>query len=166
MQPPPRESPSQWLITHNTIRVLSVQSDGIALSDYSGSGALEAVVSHNKIILDGANWGGIFTFGLQDAFISNNIIRGTGAYGIECDFTSNSLLLGNNVQNVDAFWFPIFLYGSSDCVIVGGSTKTTVGDFAGYNNIIVGMNNMQGNSPGQEIQEAMEQKRELIQSFS
>ena len=157
-------SPCQWLITRNTLRP-SIWADGIMLEDYTGSGAFEAVVSHNKITLDDTIWGGIWTLMLQDAYISNNIIRGTGAYGIECDFSINNLLLGNNVQNVDAFWFPIILYKSSNCVIVGGSTKTSVADFAGSNNIIVGMNNMQGNSPGQEIQEAMELKRELIQSF-
>ncbi|MFW9818689.1 MAG: hypothetical protein ACFFE5_03685, partial [Candidatus Thorarchaeota archaeon] len=163
MQPPPRESPSKWLITHNTIRVLSLDADGIALMDYSPTKSLEAVIMHNKIILEDVNWGGIWTYGLQDAFISNNILRGTGDYGIVCAFAYNHLLLGNNVQNLDAFWAPIVLLYASECVVVGGSTKANVIDIAGSNNIIIGMNNMQGNAPGPEIQEAMEYKRELFQ---
>jgi hypothetical protein len=163
MQPPPRESPSKWFITHNTIKVLSLDADGIALMDYSPTKSLEAIVMHNKIILEDVNWGGIWTFGLQDAFISNNIIRGTGDYGIVCAFAYNHLLLGNNVQNLNAFWAPIVLIYASECIVVGGSTKTNVLDIAGSNNIIVGMNNIQGNAPGQEIQEAMEYKRELFQ---
>jgi hypothetical protein len=158
-------SASQWLITHNTIQVLSNDSDGIFLADLSEFKSLEAVVSHNKIILDDVNFGGIWTSFLQDAIICNNIILGTGDYGIACAFAYNNLLLGNNVQKVDASWAPVVLLFASECVVVGGSTKTNALDIAGYNNIIVGMNNMQGNSPGQEIQEAMEQKRELIKSF-
>ncbi|NHJ25404.1 MAG: hypothetical protein EAX89_12555 [Candidatus Lokiarchaeota archaeon] len=164
MQPPPRE-PSQWLITHNIIRVLSLDADGIALMDYSPAKSLEAVISHNKIMLDDANWGGIWTYGLQDAFISNNIICGKGEYGIACAFAYNNLLLGNNVQNVDAYWASVALIFASGCVVVGGSTKTNVLDIGGDNNIIVGISNMQGTSPGPEIQEAMEQKRAIFKLF-
>ncbi len=164
LQPPPREAPSQWLITHNTIKVLSLDSDGISLMDFSPK-SLEAVVSHNTIVLDDVNWGAIWTQGLQDAFFSNNIIRGTGAYGIFCASAYNNLLLGNNVQNVDAQAAPIVLAYSFNCIVVGGSTKTNVLNFGGDNNLIVGMNNMQGNPPGPEIQEAMERKREFVQSF-
>ncbi|MFX1497303.1 MAG: right-handed parallel beta-helix repeat-containing protein [Promethearchaeota archaeon] len=155
---------SQWKITHNTIRVSS-SADGIGLMDYSSIKSLEVVVSHNKIVLDDTEWGGIWIEGLQDAFISNNIIRGTGAYGIGSAFPYNNMILGNNVQDVVASWAPIFLYGASECVVVGGSTKTNVADIDGYNNIIVGCNNMQINSLGPEIKEAMELKREIIQSF-
>jgi hypothetical protein len=164
MQPPPREL-SQWLIIHNTIKVLSLESDGIALMDFSPTKSLEVVVSHNKIILDGANWGGMWTYGLQDAFISNNIILGEGYYGIGSVAAYNHLMLGNNVQNVDPNWGHIVLLWASECVVVGGSTKTNVLDIGGLNNLIVGMNNMHDTSLGQEIQEAMEQKKELVQSF-
>ncbi len=160
----PSLSPSQWLITHNNLKV-SNSADGIGLWDHTPIKSLEAVVSHNKIILEDTIYGGIWTEGLQDAFISNNIIRGTGDYGIGCFFAYNNLILGNNVQNVDASWVHIALLRSSECVIVGGSTKMNVLDFKGTNNLIVGMNNMLGNPPGPEIQEAMEQKREFLQSF-
>ncbi|MGB5910794.1 MAG: right-handed parallel beta-helix repeat-containing protein, partial [Promethearchaeia archaeon] len=162
---PDWESASQWLITHNTIKVLSDDSDGIFLGDFSSFKSLEAVVSHNKIILVDVNYGGIWTSFLQDTIICNNIIRGTGDYGIGCAYAYNNLLLGNNVQNVDASWAPVVLIFATECVVVGGSTKTNVLNMFGTNNLIVGMNNMQDNSLGQEIQEAMEQKRELIQSF-
>jgi hypothetical protein len=155
--------PCQWLITHNTIKP-SIFADGIALQDFTGSSSLEAVVAHNKIICN-TFWGGIWTQNLQDAFISNNIIRGTGDYGIGCLYPFNNLLLGNNVQNIDTSSAPSVLLGASECVIVGGSSKTNVLDIDGYNNIIVGMNNMQDNTLGQEIQEAMEQKRDLMRSF-
>ncbi|MFX1501868.1 MAG: hypothetical protein ACFFDH_12965 [Promethearchaeota archaeon] len=156
-------SPCKWLITHNTLRP-SIMADGICLEDYTGSGSLEVVVSQNKIMCD-TLWGGIWTTMVGDAFISNNIICGTADYGIAGYYAYNTLLLGNNVQNVDASWAPIVMLSASECVIVGGSTKTNVLDIGGYNNIIVGMNNIQGNSPGPEIQEALEQKMELLKSF-
>jgi parallel beta-helix repeat protein len=155
-------SPCQWFITHNSLKP-SIMADGICLEDYTG-GSLKAIVSHNKIICD-TLWGGIWTTMVQDAFIINNIIRGTADYGIACYYGYNNLLLGNNVQNVEASWAPIVLLWASECIIVGGSTKTNVLDIGGTNNIIVGMNNMQGNSPGPEIQEALEQKREILKSF-
>ncbi|MFX0076531.1 MAG: right-handed parallel beta-helix repeat-containing protein [Candidatus Hermodarchaeota archaeon] len=152
----------QWLIRHNTIKP-TILADGISLQDFT-AGSLKGVVSHNKIELD-TFWGGIWTSDVSNAFISNNIVRGTGDYGIVCAFANNNMLLGNNVQNVDASWASIVLLYSSECVVVGGSTKKNVLDIAGFNNIIVGMNNMQSNSPGPEIQEAMELKRELIRCF-
>jgi parallel beta-helix repeat protein len=152
----------QWFIHHNTIRP-TILADGILLQDFT-AGSLKAVVSHNKIYLD-TFWGGIWTSYVSNAFISNNIVSGTGDYGIVCAFAYNNVLLGNNVQTVDAYWASVVLLYASDCVVVGGSTKKNVLDIAGLNNIIVGMNNMQGNSPGPEIQEAMELKRELIRSF-
>jgi hypothetical protein len=161
MQFAPR--PCQWLITHNTLKP-TIMADGICLADFTGSGSLEAVVSHNKILCD-TFWGGIWTTMVQNAFISNNIIRGAADYGIVCYKGFNHLLLGNNVQNLDVTWAHIVLLWASECIIVGGSTKTNVLDIGGYNNIIVGMNNMQGNAPGPEIQEAMEQKRELVKSL-
>ncbi|MHA2288789.1 MAG: right-handed parallel beta-helix repeat-containing protein, partial [Promethearchaeota archaeon] len=164
----PIESSSQWLIAHNSLKV-SYSADGIILGDISfrssGIKSIETVISHNKIILDDTYYGGIYTLGLKDAFISNNEIHGTGFYGIECDFAYNNLILGNNIQNVDAFWAPIILYYAIYCVVVGGSTKTNVWDMWGINNILVGVNNMQGNPPGPEIQEAMEQKMKIIQSI-
>jgi hypothetical protein len=35
----------------------------------------------------------------------------------------------------------------------------------GYENVFVGVNNMQGNSPGQDIADAMEQKRDMAALF-
>jgi len=89
-------SPCQWRITRNTIRVTGL-ADGIGLQDQAE--AIEAVVSHNKIILDDTMWGGIWTLRLQDAFIYNNIIRGTGGYGMGCAFTDNCLIIGNSISN-------------------------------------------------------------------
>ncbi|MFW9942613.1 MAG: NosD domain-containing protein [Candidatus Thorarchaeota archaeon] len=89
-------SPCQWRVTRNTIRV-SGFADGIGLQDHVES--IHAVVSRNKIILDDTMCGGIWTFGLLDASIINNYIRGTGDYGIECVSTNNSQILGNIISN-------------------------------------------------------------------
>ncbi|MHA2386093.1 MAG: hypothetical protein ACXAEE_07780 [Candidatus Thorarchaeota archaeon] len=51
------------------------------------------------------------------------------------------------------------------CTVVGGPTRTNVWDFMGYENVFVGVNNMQGNSPGQDIADAMEQKRDMAALF-
>lgn len=90
-------SPCQWLITRNTVRP-SLFADGIALADYTGSGSLEAVVSYNNIVCD-TFWGGIWTYGLQDAYIGKNLIHGTGDYGIGCAFTDNSMIHSNTISN-------------------------------------------------------------------
>jgi len=74
------------------------------------------------------------------------------------------MLLGNNVKNFTAGAAPILLAdGTSRCTVVGGNNKTNVLD-AGTDNILVGVNNMFGNDPGQEIKEAMKRKLEILKS--
>ena len=101
----PALSPSEWCIYRNTIKA-SVFSDGIGLQD--NLGAVEAVVAHNKIRLDDTVWGGIWTFGLRDAYIYNNRISGSGDYGIGCDFTDNCMFFGNimtHLENNGAYFY-------------------------------------------------------------
>ncbi|MFW9948170.1 MAG: NosD domain-containing protein [Candidatus Odinarchaeota archaeon] len=89
--------PCKWLITGNTIRPLWL-TDGITLEDYTGSGALKAIVSHNEIILD-TFWGGMWTNGVKNIFIYRNFISGTGDYGITLATTDKCLILSNRISN-------------------------------------------------------------------
>jgi parallel beta-helix repeat protein len=107
--------PCQWFITGNNIKP-SILADGILLEDYTGSGALKAVVSHNKIILD-YTYGGIWTYGVKRAFISGNFISGTGGYGIALAFTDNCLILSNHISNY--LYNGITLLGSNRNLILG-----------------------------------------------
>ncbi len=53
----------------------------------------------------------------------------------------------------------------SYCTVVGGTSKTDVLDIWGYESTFVGVNNMQGNPPGQDIADAMEQRRDMAELF-
>jgi hypothetical protein len=53
---------------------------------------------------------------------------------------------------------------SSNCTVVGSGQKTNVLD-EGMDNILTGVNNMQGNPPGPEIHEAMKRKVEMMSQF-
>lgn len=174
----PLPSPSEFLISHNTIHAI-VFADGVGLEDYGplfgGGKTLEAVVSNNKIILDNTLFGGIVGIFAQDAVVSNNKITGTGGAGIYGgvfgDTVAGWMIEGNNVENVNATspLFPISANillgpGTSNCTVVGGSSKTNVLD-QGTNNILVGVNNMgQGQELGQALRDAMKQKLELRKS--
>jgi parallel beta-helix repeat protein len=112
-------SPCKWRITGNTLKP-SVLADGILFWDYSGSGALEAVVSHNKIYFDvPLGYGGIWTSFVQDASIYGNIIHGTGGYGIGGAFTNDCLILGNSISNSE--FNGMYFYQSSSNFILGNT---------------------------------------------
>jgi hypothetical protein len=165
--------PSSVLISHNNIYGVSEEADGIAGYDFSflvgHDGLIDMVITHNKISLDNTTYGGIFGLGIQNSLISNNTIFGTGPtgiyMGISGDFVSGCTLLGNNVQNLDAYIAPIWLGpGTSNCTVLGGNNKSNVWD-QGIDNILVGVNSMQGNPPGPEIREALQRKMEIIKSI-
>ncbi len=140
--------PCKWLITGNTIKPLMF-TDGILLEDYTGSGALEAVVSHNEIILD-TFFGGMWTNGLQDAVIYRNFISGTGSYGMGCVFTDDCLILSNRVSNYASNG--MYFYQSSHNLIQGNYIRNNGGwglilEESNYNCIMINMfyNNALGN---------------------
>jgi len=141
-------SPCHWLITDNIIKPLMF-TDGILLEDYTGSGALEAVVSHNEIILD-TFFGGMWTNGLQDAFIYRNFISGTGSYGMGCVFTDDCLILSNRVSNYASNG--MYFYQSNQNLIMGNYIRNNGGwglilEESNYNCIMINMfyNNALGN---------------------
>jgi hypothetical protein len=161
-------------ISHNTI-ISRATSDAVWLADYAvpyfGLKSLNAIVSHNKIVMENSMWGGIYASSAQDVVVTHNVISGSGVAGIYIGVWGNPCpgwtILGNNVQNVvdSPYWgwsAGVWLgIGSSYCAVVG--TKTTVVD-EGYENTIVGVNNM-GNPPGQAIADALEQKRNIMGLF-
>lgn len=164
--------PSSLLISHNTIHAVHI-ADGVGIEDYAPlvgeNGRLHTVISNNRIILDNTWYGGIWGYSAQDVVVTNNVIEGTGLAGIytgvDWEPVSGWTILGNNVQNVDADVAPIWLGpGTSNCTVVGGSSESNVWD-QGTDNILVGVNNMQGNPPGPEIKEALEKKLEIIKSL-
>ncbi len=93
---------------------------------------MKTLVSSNHITMDGA-WGGIQLIHGQGAVITNNRITGTGDAGIYMgavgDFVDSCIVKGNNVNHVVANVAPIWLgEGTSNCIVIGGKTKTDVLD--------------------------------------
>ncbi len=159
---------SQLLITHNNFNVVEVGfgADGILIVDLAplfGAGkSVDVLISQNTINTQGIAFGGIDTFLVEGAVISNNRLSGSGTAGILVNASTQCMLLGNNVENFTAAVAPIWLLeGTSSCTTVGGKNKANVFD-QGTDNILVGVNNMFGNDPGQEIKEAMKRKLELL----
>ena len=168
----PWPSPSSYLISHNTLRVAG-PVDAIGIFDVGslfGQGKkVNAVVSHNRIHLEDGLWGAVWGFGAQDVLVANNKISGSGKGGIYFGYqglpSSGWTIIGNNVQDLEASVASIWLgEATSNCTVIGGSNKTNVLD-EGTDNIITGVNNMQGNPPGPEIQEAMKRKVEMLSQF-
>jgi hypothetical protein len=176
----PQES-SQFLIQHNTFKATGGYVVGLWLVDFgppSGLGkAADFVISDNTIQLAGSGtdpaWAGIDAVFAVGAVISNNRISGGNALlGIAAEGSSQCMVLGNNVQQLDALWAPVGLITTdwgwgpmetSYCTVVGGNNKTNVYD-EGTKNVLVGVNNMQGNPPGPAIKAAMQRKRDLLKS--
>ncbi|MFX1477754.1 MAG: NosD domain-containing protein, partial [Promethearchaeota archaeon] len=99
---------SQWVITHNSVHTF-FGADGIILYDwyadveeeYTWEPSIEAVISHNRVILDNEEWGGMVIIGVDDAYIINNVIRGVGDYGLDLWVCNNLKVFGNRIQ-IDA----------------------------------------------------------------
>jgi len=113
---------SEWFITHNSLYTF-FGADAIILYDFyvdygSWEPSIEAEISHNHIILNNEEWGGMVIIGVDDALISDNVITGVGDYGIDLWFCNNLKILGNRIQ-IDAIgtigneWYSF--YGMSLC---------------------------------------------------
>ncbi|MFW9768474.1 MAG: hypothetical protein ACFFF9_07080 [Candidatus Thorarchaeota archaeon] len=182
--PVPNVSPSTLLIHHNTFRQPSAYATdwaGIELWDYwnawYGESTIKPVIQQNLIISEThiAPWGPIFGCSIDDAVIAYNIFRGeglaaiylTGAadWGISDVTSTRCLLIGNNLAGFDSYLADIYFgIGTSECMVIGGHDVFDENTywFGITTNVFVGVNNMQGNSPGQAIAAAMEHKRELM----
>jgi hypothetical protein len=177
----PLQVPSQFLIQHNTLNAKGSSMDGVWALDLgppSGLGkTADLVISDNTIQLAGSEtdpaWAGVEAVFTVDAVISNNRISGGNAFlGIAAEASSQCMLKANNVQQLQALWAPVGLLGvnsgfpwdTSYCTVVGGNNKTNVYD-EGTKNVLVGVNNMQGNAPGPAIKAAMQRKMEMIKSM-
>ncbi len=138
---------------------------------------IQATVSNNTIQLGGTEaspaYAGVESLYSLGAVISNNRISGENAImGMAVEADSQCMIKGNNLQQLQPLWVPVALLGvnsgfpfdTSDCTVVGGNNKTNVYD-EGTNDIVVGVNNMNGNPPGPAIRDAMKRKMEMIKSI-
>ncbi len=178
--PPPTE-PSRITISHNTIDVFAHiinPSFGMFLGDASlrfGTQAMHASITKNTIrqidIGHGTNAvAGIYHIEGKDTLIWNNRISGNYllggiAAGFAAPFVGENLaIVGNNMRGTTAGVAPIWLGPfTSSSVVVGGPNNRHVFD-EGVGNIVTGVNNMNGNPPGPEVQEAIEQMRDFRKS--
>lgn len=176
------DAPGLYFFTHpeNIRSGVNVTRNRIKLrpdSSYAGAeiwaryGEVSAVISNNKIHSPShiPPFGAIFSFGVDGAVVTNNIITGEGYAAIYVGMynlpTEGCLLKGNNVQNFNASLAQIILGPrTSNYTVIGGSNKCNVID-NGTDNIIVGVNNMGYMELGQDIKEAIEKKKEMIENL-
>jgi hypothetical protein len=176
------QGPTQFLIQHNTFKVTGGYVYSIWAVDFgppSGWGkTADFMIRDNTIWIAGSDVdpaaAGVDVLFAVGAVISNNRIRGENVLaGIAAEGSSECMLLGNNVQQLDALLAPVALLtadwgwgpmATSYCTVVGGSNKTNVYD-EGTGNVLVGVNNMQGYTPGPAIRDAMKRKMEIIKSM-
>ena len=174
--------PSQFLIQHNTFKAAASWENGVWAVDFGppmGVGkTADFVISDNTVEIASSEadpaWAGIDAVFAVGAVISNNRISGRNVLiGIAAEGSSQCMVLGNNVQHLDALWAPVALVTTdwgwgpmetSYCTVVGGNNKINSYD-EGTNNVLTGVNNMQGNPPGPAIKEAMKKKQELLKSL-
>jgi len=166
--------PSNFFFHHNNI---SNTPGGfwasIELWNYGGEigqSVGNIIIANNKISVTDNNppYEGIFSYFIDNLYVTNNIITGRGLAGIWIEPfgtpASGCLLQGNNLNNFDAMLAPIYLgSGTSNCTVIGGNNKVNVFD-EGTENILTGVNN-QGMNIGLSLSDALERKREIIKIF-
>jgi parallel beta-helix repeat protein len=178
------ETPSSFTIQHNQFKVKGSYGQGVWIVDYGPPSGLgkkgDFIVSNNTITIEpsanGPAYAGIQTDFSVGTVISNNRIVGSGLFGISIEGDTQCMVKGNNVNGVTAevasiglltnWWFAPAFFPANNCTVLGSGNKTNVyADPEGYNNIVVGVNNMQGNPPDPDIRDAMKHKAEMIKSL-
>lgn len=175
--PPSLLTTMNVVFRHNDIEMVTNDPewawDGISIGDWAnalgGGPKIEATVSNNSVFLNNSPWGGIAFEGANEILVTNNKVWGkgfSGIYGGGYGLPSyGGILKGNNVNQIVADVAPIWLgIGTSNFTVVGGTNRTNVFD-EGTGNVLTGVNNMQGNAPGQTIKDAMSRKADIMRLF-
>jgi len=138
------------------------------------------IVSNRIHSEDSLASGPIWMYGVDNALIANNIITGTGPSAIYIGvdpmgvdpISSGLMIRGNNLEgwqvtDYDGFWgsvqaaAPIWLgSGATNCIVIGNARHNVADD--GIDNILLGVDKIQGPIIGQETKEMMELKKSLI----
>ena len=172
----PIETASSFLVSHNRLKAMGADEDAIFVADcapwYGEGKSGDFVISHNDITLeprgDRIASDGIESYQTDGSIISNNRIVGSGWTGIAIWEDTRDVIIANNVENVTAeFFYPTqicLMDMTNNCTVVGFGNKTNVYD-EGVNNNLVGVNSMQGYTPGPAIRDAMKRKMEMIKSM-
>jgi hypothetical protein len=156
---------STFLVSHNTIRA-DGSADGIFLADWTSPETgkmLVAEISHNEFLMNNGwccqavnGW-----WNTRDVLVRNNRFTGVANIGVATGFVrwgtdTGWTLVGNNFEGLDAL--PVYLGRySSGCTVVGGHNKLNVID-QGTGNVLTGVNNMNGDPPGPDLSEALQNK--------
>jgi hypothetical protein len=178
--PIPPSDLSDVVISHNRLNLFSGPinpSNGLILQDlslaFSNTQGFRALIEHNIFGQTDLGFGSSPDLGIGHIIGKGTIIRGntiSGDFaiaGIAAGFAGplavgqNLAIMGNNLSGTTAGVAPIWLGPfSSDSVVVGGPNSNHVLD-QGVGNVVTGVNNMNGNPPGPELQEAIEQMLEF-----
>lgn len=140
-----------WALPKNTYSRVSMTQNNInpvtnswwaGAEIWGWAGEVNAEISNNKIHSEGSFlYGPIFTEGVQNGVITNNIITGWGPaaiyLGVESWLPGKVTLVGNNLQNWETtgpnpwgftaapIWLGPFV---TDSIVVGGSNKVNIFD--------------------------------------
>ena len=168
-------APSEYVFTHNNIQQ-GADSWYASFELWNVAGEFEralgnVVISNNQIHSIDHNFpfGPIFSYFVDGAVVSNNIITGRGDTAIAIEpyggLGRDWVLIGNNVQNYESTPYPEQILlgpGTSNCTVVGGSNINNVFDM-GTDNYITGVSNQgQRDLPlGESVSEAVKLRNEL-----
>ena len=160
--------PSTVYVSQNNI-TLQGSGDGIGITDYGylqgASTYRNVVISGNRVELGGTPNGAIVGMGASGLSVSNNKVAGSGGFGIYAglwdDPVSKWVIVGNNVQKADTTFPPIVLGTSTSYfTVIGAGNKDNVLDL-GTNNTITGHKVSHDPKLGQQVREAMLNRRDI-----
>jgi len=126
-------------ITANTIRQIDIGYGKNAVAGILHLTGKDTLILNNRISGD---------------FLLGGIVTG---FASPWEFGENLSIVGNNLLGTTAGVAPVWLGPfTSNSLVVGGPNTSNVFD-EGIGNIVTGVNNMNGNPPGPELQESIKQ---------
>ena len=135
----------------------------------AGAANFELLIEHNKLTVGPdplgffPNLSGIGIFnGNEGAIVRNNQIRGEASFGIFSE-SNGGTFLGNNLQGLDASDASYGIFGDNNTLV--GIGNSTVID-TGINNIITGMQMVEGESIGELLNAAQAKRKELLEAYN
>ena len=154
-------------ISHNTVICDNQLADGITLAQIEGP-----VVTQNHVIMHDVFFGGISVFDqVSNAYVGQNSVEGAGAYALGIEFLGfaapvdrfNSFV-GNNIVSFRSTLADVFLDATAEKTVLVGNSGTVID--LGSNNRITGFTQLgPGSALGQQIREASQGKRALLQAL-
>ena len=165
--------PSNIVIRNNDITVRGYLGIEIGFVPDATRPDFSLLIEKNAITQAGPDPIGFFpnvaAIGIADgqdhAVVRNNLLRGSGRFAISLEGVTNSVFVGNNLQNFVSTLASVALFGSSNNTLVGIG-RGTVWDF-GTGNIITGLTTSTGDaSMGNQLRAGEQRRLEILRAVS